>query len=233
MSSNIPSVQAPVPSVQDQVQAPVPSVQAPVPSVQAPVPSVQAPVPSVQAPVPSVQAPVPSVQVQAQDQVQVYHHTITHISSRVPAQQQCVQCGRMCCSSFVQVDRWSPGFAECKSTLVFCDDTCLNVMADDYLRDSFRDGWLDEQAVFVDQSAINEPEHQCARCGMECSGEFVMGDPSPSQILERAMAFCDVSCHSAFAREYFGTAVEMGWLDGSAAAQAAAEAETETDSDDC
>ena len=107
-------------------------------------------------------------------------------------------------------------------------------MADDYLYDSFRDGWLDEQAVFVDRSAINEPEHHCTRCYEGCSSEFVMVDPSPNQILERAMAFCDVSCHSAFAREYFGTAVEMGWLDGSAAAEAAAAAaEAETESDDC
>ena len=171
-----------------------------------------------------------------------FHHTITNVNCLLPLNHddteshddddddssqhqlirihQCDRCGGQC-SSFIQVDRWSPGFTERKSTLVFCNESCFNDAASDYLQDAFRDGWLDGQAMLVNpRLRLVTPDYLCTRCGVECYDDCVVEEPTPDQILVRAIAFCDDGCHTDFARDYFCSAVEMGWLDGSAVAEA-------------
>ena len=126
---------------------------------------------------------------------------------------QCDSCGEEC-SSYILLDRWTVGFSEHKTGLVFCDSTCLNRDASDYLNASFYEGHIDDKhTLIVARLPDDDPDYRCGNCSTECSNVFSMTRPLPDQLKEQTLAFCDNHCHSAFARKYFTSAFENGYIE--------------------
>ena len=124
---------------------------------------------------------------------------------------QCDCCGEEC-SSYILLDRWTVGFSEHKNGLVFCDSMCLNRDASDYLNASFHGGYVDDKHTLnVTRMPEDDPDYRCGNCSTECSNVFSMTRSIPPQ--EQTLAFCDNHCHSAFARKYYATSFENGYIE--------------------